>query len=308
MFLAHTFLAYFVGVSELAHWVTRSPLEHPVAFLVMAGTTALMMLDFGVIREQICMVACPYGRLQSVLLDRRSLIVAYDDRRGEPRGHLPRGRLAAATARPAGDCIDCGACVDLLSHRHRHPRRARRWSASTARSAWTRATRSWTASAGRAASSATARATSSAAQPRRMLRPRVVIYPLLLAVVWGALAYALLHRAPADVTVLRGIGSPFTVTPSGMVMNQIRVKIVNRDAVDRRYQVELVEPAGAPATARARRPGEPAAGARGQVGDRPVLRHRAARRLRRGTPRGGAPRRQRGGLEHGDAVPAARPG
>jgi polyferredoxin len=87
-----------------------------------------------------------------------------------------------------------------------------------------------------------------AGQPRRMLRPRVIIYPLLLAVVWGALAYALLHRAPADVTVLRGIGSPFTVTPSGMVMNQIRVKIVNRDSVDRRYQVELVEPAGAPAT------------------------------------------------------------
>ncbi len=82
-------------------------------------------------------------------------------------------------------------------------------------------------------------------QPRRILRPRVVLYPLLLAVVWGALAYALLHRAPADVTVLRGIGSPFTVTPSGMVMNQIRVKIVNRDAVDRRYQVDLVEPAGA---------------------------------------------------------------
>ena len=194
------------------------------------------------------MVACPYGRLQSVLLDRRSLIVGYDARRGEPRGHLPGGRLAVVAA-PAqlGDCIDCGACVtccptgidirdglqmecihctqcmdacDSIMDGIGRPRGLIRYSSRD----------------------------ELAGQPRRMLRPRVVIYPLLLAVVWGALAYALLHRAPADVTVLRGIGSPFTVTPSGMVMNQIRVKIVNRDAVDRRYQVELVEPAGAPAT------------------------------------------------------------
>ncbi|HLB37401.1 MAG TPA: 4Fe-4S binding protein, partial [Gemmatimonadales bacterium] len=71
LFLAHTFLAYFVGVEELRRWVTRSPVEHPAAFLVMATTTALMFLDFGWFREQVCMVACPYGRLQSVLLDRR---------------------------------------------------------------------------------------------------------------------------------------------------------------------------------------------------------------------------------------------
>jgi polyferredoxin len=78
-----------------------------------------------------------------------------------------------------------------------------------------------------------------------MLRPRVVIYPLLLILVWGALAYALAHRAPADVTVLRGLGSPFTVLPSGLVSNQIRVKIVNRDAVEHRYLVELAERAAA---------------------------------------------------------------
>jgi cytochrome c oxidase accessory protein FixG len=244
MFLAHTFLAYFVGVSELARWVRHSPVEHPVAFLVMAGTTALMMLDFGIMREQVCMVACPYGRLQSVLLDQRSLIVGYDARRGEPRGHLPGGRLAVVAAPGTrGDCIDCGACVaccptgidirdglqmecihctqcmdacDSIMDGVGRPRGLIRYSSRD----------------------------ELAGQPRRMLRPRVVIYPLLLAVVWGALAYALFHRAPADVTVLRGIGSPFTMTPSGMVMNQIRVKIVNRESADRRYEVSLVEPSG----------------------------------------------------------------
>jgi cytochrome c oxidase accessory protein FixG len=249
MFLAHTFLAYFVGVSELARWVQRSPFEHPIAFLVMAATTALMLLDFGIMREQVCMVACPYGRLQSVLLDRRSLIVGYDRRRGEPRSRLVRSGLTLVGKAPgAGDCIDCGACVaccptgidirdglqmecihctqcidacDSIMDRVGRPRGLIRYSSRD----------------------------ELAGQPRRVLRPRVVIYPLLLVLVWGALAYALAHRAPADVTVLRGLGSPFTVLPSGLVSNQIRVKVVNRAAVERHYLVELVEDGGEPAAA-----------------------------------------------------------
>ena len=85
-FLAHTFLAYFVGTEELRSWIRRSPFEHPIPFLVMAVTTGLMMFDFLYFREQTCLIACPYGRFQSVLLDRRSLIVSYDRLRGEPRG------------------------------------------------------------------------------------------------------------------------------------------------------------------------------------------------------------------------------
>lgn len=56
--------------------------EHPAPFLVMALTTGLMMFDFSFFREQLCLIACPYGRFQSVLLDRKSLIVAYDRNRG----------------------------------------------------------------------------------------------------------------------------------------------------------------------------------------------------------------------------------
>jgi polyferredoxin len=85
LFLAHTFLAYFVGVQELRVWVTQSPAEHPIAFAVMAATTGLMMFDFCYFREQMCIIACPYGRFQSVLLDRDSLVIGYDQSRGEPR-------------------------------------------------------------------------------------------------------------------------------------------------------------------------------------------------------------------------------
>ena len=230
MLLAHTFLAYFVGVEALAQWVRRSPLEHPVSFLVMAGTTALMFLDFGYFREQVCMVACPYGRLQSVLLDRRSLIVGYDARRGEPRGKL--GRVT-------GDCVDCGACVrtcptgidirdglqmecihctqcidacDAIMDRVGKPRGLIRYSSRD----------------------------ELAGAPRRILRPRIVLYPALLLLVWGALGWALAHRVGAEVTVLRGLGDPFTVLGSGEVANQIRIKVENHGGVARRFAIELI--------------------------------------------------------------------
>jgi polyferredoxin len=87
-YLAHTFLAYFVGVEALSQWVRQSPFEHPTPFAVMMIVTGLMMFDFCYFREQTCILACPYGRLQSVLLDRNSLIVTYDKGRGEPRGRV----------------------------------------------------------------------------------------------------------------------------------------------------------------------------------------------------------------------------
>ena len=105
-FLANTFLAYFVGWDRLLGWMTSSPSQHPIAFGVMIGTTVLMFGDFGWFREQTCIVACPYGRFQSVLLDRQSLIVGYDEQRGEPRG---KGKRKEGDGR--GDCVDCSLCV-----------------------------------------------------------------------------------------------------------------------------------------------------------------------------------------------------
>jgi len=105
LFLAHTFLSYFIGTEQLSKWMQLSPLKHPQTFGVMAVATAGLMYNFLFFREQLCMVACPYGRFQSVMLDRKSLIVTYDIHRGEPRH---KGRSLAGTG---GDCIDCGHCT-----------------------------------------------------------------------------------------------------------------------------------------------------------------------------------------------------
>jgi cytochrome c oxidase accessory protein FixG len=234
MFLAHTFLAYFVGVDALRHWITRSPAEHPLAFVVMAGTTLLMLLDFGWFREQVCLVACPYGRFQSVLLDRRSLIVGYDASRGEPRG-MQRVRRNGSQW---GDCIDCGACVvtcptgidirDGLQMECIH--------CTQCMDACDRVMARINRPLG------LIRYTSKdelAGEPRRILRPRIILYPLLLLLVWGAFSFALARREPVDVTVLRGLGTPFSLLPSGEVSDQIRIKIVNRRGSDQHYLIEL---------------------------------------------------------------------
>lgn len=103
IFIAHIFLSYFTSAEALTSMVFRSPTEHPEAFAWVWGITAALYLNFAFFREQLCLVVCPYGRLQSVLTDRDSIIVGYDESRGEPRGK--------ASDPEAADCVDCNRCV-----------------------------------------------------------------------------------------------------------------------------------------------------------------------------------------------------
>ncbi|MBI5865451.1 MAG: cytochrome c oxidase accessory protein CcoG [Planctomycetes bacterium] len=240
--LANLFLAYFVGVSELSVWVRRSPLEHPTSFLIMASVTGLMLVNFAWFREQTCIVACPYGRLQSVLLDRHSLIIGYDTARGEPR----RARTGA-TPLPlaeAGDCVDCGLCVvtcptgidirnglqlecvgcaqcidacDAVMDKIKRPRGLIRYSSEAG----------------------------FAAERSKLLRPRVILYPLILAALVTIFSVLLITKSPADITLLRGLGAPYTTLEGGEVANAFRLKICNRTDKPAAYRLEIVEPADA---------------------------------------------------------------
>ncbi len=102
--IAHSFLGYFVGARRL-FWITMSPpAEHMTLFFIMLFITGVFLFDFGWFREQFCIIACPYGRLQSVMMDEDSLVVGYDVKRGEPR----RGQVERSQE---GDCINCYHCV-----------------------------------------------------------------------------------------------------------------------------------------------------------------------------------------------------
>jgi cytochrome c oxidase accessory protein FixG len=106
--IAHTFLAYIIGVDELQKIVTDSPMNHVGGLVSLLVFTGVFYWVFAKFREQVCTIVCPYGRLQGVMLDKQSLTVAYDYERGEPRGKLRKGQ-----ERTDGDCIDCHQCVQV---------------------------------------------------------------------------------------------------------------------------------------------------------------------------------------------------
>ena len=107
LILSHSFLAYFVGAENLLQMIQGNPKDNWVAFLVILFVTSVLLFDFSIFREQFCVLVCPYGRLQSVLLDSESLAVTYDFDRGEPR----KGTEGATEKR--GDCVNCFKCVTV---------------------------------------------------------------------------------------------------------------------------------------------------------------------------------------------------
>lgn len=237
--IANVFLSYFVPTDLLWQWVTSSPLTHPAGFAVVLAVTALMLFDFSYFREQTCTVACPYGRLQSVLLDRRSLIVGYDAQRGEPRGKAGKQKAAGA-----GDCVDCGACVttcptgidirdglqmecigcaqcidacDAIMTKLERPRGLIRYASQE----------------------------QLAGAPRRVSRLRVWIYPALLAVVVSALVMQLAGRRNSEIWLLRNDEAAFEVLGDGRISSLVRMKIENRSSEPRQYSFALEGDPGA---------------------------------------------------------------
>jgi cytochrome c oxidase accessory protein FixG len=203
----------------------------------MAAVSALTFFDFAYFREQMCTVVCPYARLQSVLLDRRSLIVGYDVARGEPRS---KGKGKPGS----GDCIDCRACVvacptgidirqglqleciactqcadacDSIMDRIKKPRGLIRYAAQESLES---------------------------GRPSRIARPRVLVYALLFVALLFALVATARAREASEVTILRGIGAPFEMR-EGQSVNQIRVKVRNRADEARRFRIELLDAPGA---------------------------------------------------------------
>lgn len=107
--ISNIFLAYIIGSEELISIITSPPSEHIQGFISMTIFTGVFYFVFAWFREQVCIVVCPYGRLQGVMLDRNSIIVAYDHVRGEKRGKFRKDEDRDSSIK--GDCIDCKQCV-----------------------------------------------------------------------------------------------------------------------------------------------------------------------------------------------------
>lgn len=101
-------LSYIIGIDRLWQIITEPPSEHIGGLTAMIAFSGLFFWIFSWFREQACTFVCPYGRLQSVLLDKNTIVVAYDHKRGEPRGKFKKKRDPNL-----GDCIDCNKCVQV---------------------------------------------------------------------------------------------------------------------------------------------------------------------------------------------------
>lgn len=110
--IANVFLAYFIGSDELLKYITGNPLDHLGTLVKLLVFTMVFYFVFAWFREQVCIIVCPYGRLQGVLLDRKSIVVAYDYKRGESeKGRKKFRKNEDRESLGYGDCIDCNQCV-----------------------------------------------------------------------------------------------------------------------------------------------------------------------------------------------------
>lgn len=109
--IANTFLAYIIGIDELFKIVTSPVSEHMAGFAAITIFSGVFYGVFAFMREQVCTTVCPYGRLQGVLLDKQSIVVAYDRVRGESRGRFRKNENRDEVGK--GDCIDCMQCVNV---------------------------------------------------------------------------------------------------------------------------------------------------------------------------------------------------
>ncbi len=106
--IANVFLSYLISMDEVLNLVREPISQHKGGFISMLIFTFVFFFIYTYMREQICIIVCPYGRMQGVLLDKESIVVAYDYERGEPRHKFKKNE-----ERAKGDCIDCGLCVKV---------------------------------------------------------------------------------------------------------------------------------------------------------------------------------------------------
>jgi len=112
--IANVFLAYLIGSDRLLSYIIQGPLSHVSTLVSLLIFTAVFYFVFAWFREQVCIIACPYGRMQGVLLDNKSIVVAYDHKRGEGKNGRKKFRKNEdRTALGHGDCIDCFQCVHV---------------------------------------------------------------------------------------------------------------------------------------------------------------------------------------------------
>jgi len=220
--VANTFLSYIIGIKELQH-IVRGPFhEHVGGFIAMLIFSGVFYGVFAFFREQVCTTVCPYGRLQGVLLDRNSVVVAYDYERGEPRGRFKKNET-----RSIGDCIDCGQCVKVcptgIDIRNGTQLECVNCTACIDACNFMMQKTGLPEGLIRYASE-------NGIAQRQPLRftGRLKTYSLVLLLILGGITYLLASRTPVSGTIIRTAGMLYQERGADSISNLYRIKLVNK--------------------------------------------------------------------------------
>ncbi len=236
-----TFVGYFSPIRELAvdfiHWQT-GPWETFWIFFYAFATYG----NAGWLREQVCTYMCPYARFQSAMIDKDTLIISYDAARGEPRGS--RKKNVDPREQGLGDCIDCTICVqvcptgidirdglqyqcigcaacidacDSVMEQMGYPKGLVRYTTENTLEG----------------------------KKTHLLRPRIIVYALILATVIFGAAYSIYSRVPLALDVIRDRNTLFRETDDGLVENVYNLKIMNMDDKHHTYSLSVTGLEGA---------------------------------------------------------------
>ncbi|GAA0189307.1 cytochrome c oxidase accessory protein CcoG [Fulvivirga kasyanovii] len=234
LLISHTVMAYLIGIDQVKEIVSQPPSEHWAGFIGLMAFTGIFYWVFSWFREQACVAVCPYGRLQGVLLDKKSIAVMYDWLRGEPRGKLKKGDVQeekgdcidcklCVHACPTGidirngtqlECVNCTACIDACDDvmlKINKPKGLIRYSSHDA------------IKQGK----------------QKLFTPRVAAYTVVLTLLVGIFAFSLATRSDIEATVLKVPGQLYQKTEEGDITNLYNVQFVNKTFEDITLELKI---------------------------------------------------------------------
>lgn len=240
--IGNIFLAYVIGKERLFEVITQTPANNPLGFTAVMFFSGLFYLDFAFLREQFCHYICPYGRFQSVLVDKNTVSVTYDIGRGEPRGRLKKRRREEEPVQQ-GDCIDCYACVDVcpdgIDIRNGIQLECVQCTACI---------------------DACDSIMEKVGKPKGLIRyttydsvtggekfkvtPRMYGYGALMVVLAIVFSFALINRADTESIILRSPGTLYQTMSEGNYSNIYTYTIINKTFDQRKLEIRLMAPEG----------------------------------------------------------------
>lgn len=221
--IANTFTAYIVGTEALEQMIVDGPRAHFGVFAAVTIFSGMFYFVFSYFREQACTMVCPYGRMQGVMLDQNSIVIAYDHKRGEPRARIKKG----VDQSDKGDCIDCKMCVEVcptgidirngtqlecvnctacidacdgIMEKVGRPKKLIKYASKN----------------------------EIESGKRKIFTPRAIGYTVVLVLLLGLLTFLMANRSEFELTILRTPGLLYQEQPGGKVSNIYDMKLINK--------------------------------------------------------------------------------